>query len=78
MYSFAPTLCLFTNLSDTFIDKAFCHMIIIQEVLLLALCCGMTSRFFGGYEARMEADIKSMGRTARVLCDKCTTLKATL
>ncbi len=25
-------------LDDTFRDKAFCHMIIIQEVLLLALC----------------------------------------
>ncbi len=27
-------------LGDTFIDKAFCHMIIVQEGLLLALCLG--------------------------------------
>ncbi len=31
-------------LDDTFRDKAFCHMIIIQEVLLLALCKGMTEQ----------------------------------
>ena len=46
VYCFAPTSCFFRNqiiaihhhLDDTFRDKAFCYMTIIQAALLLALC----------------------------------------
>ncbi len=45
MYCYVLISCFFPNLNsnirylgDTFIDKAFCHMIIEQEGLLLALC----------------------------------------
>ena len=48
--------CVHRHLDDTFSDKAFCHMIIIQVALLLALCVyhEIYSHFFFGYSNLSE------------------------
>ncbi len=62
-------------LDDTFRDKAFCHMIIIQEVLLLALCISSVRwTWYGNLGLLLPTDDFSWGGGMKRYTSLCSSL----